>query len=329
MRHILMLLISFALLYLVACGSEESAVYDGAETAAAPASDSYNYADHNEASAADYETDATRSAELPAEFTTVANPISAAQQRKIIFNARVQLVVDEFEGVPKAVRELTKQHGGFIASSNIQGSEGEPRRGDWTLRIPSQHFDTFLDGSKALGQVRSLNQDSQEVTAEFVDLEARARNLRVEEERLHKHLNESTRSLKDILAIEREIARVRGQVERIDGRLNVLKDLTSLSTVTLSIEEIKDFVPEATEEPGYTTQVARTWDDSTGAVGGFFTNLSLGVVGFVPWLAVVLPVGLIAWLVLRGLRRHHRRPVPAPAKPYEAVRSLKQRSSFT
>lgn len=311
MRHALMLLISFALLYLVACGSEESATYDMADTAAAPASESYDYAAHNEASVADYETDATRSAALPVEITAVANPTSAAQQRKIIFNARVQLVVDEFEGVPKAVRDLAKKHGGFIASSNIHGSEGEPRRGDWTLRIPSQHFDTFLDGSKALGQVRSLNQDSQEVTAEFVDLEARARNLRAEEQRLHKHLDQSTRSLKDILEVEREIARVRGEVERIEGRLNVLKDLTALSTVTLSIEEIKDFVPEPTEEPGYTTQIARTWDDSTGAVGGFFTNLSLGIVGFVPWLTVVLPVGLIAWLMLRVLRRQPHRPATA------------------
>ena len=318
MRHILMLLISFALLYLVACGSEESEVYDMTEEAMAPASQSYDYAADKEAAVANYASDGTHSSVTPAEITAVANQTSAVQQRKIIFNARVQLVVDEFEGVPKAVRELAKRHGGFIASSNIHGSEGEPRRGDWTLRIPSQHFDTFLDGSKALGQVRSLNQDGQEVTAEFVDLDARARNLRAEEQRLHKHLDQSTRSLKDILAIEREIARVRGQIERIDGRLNVLNDLTALSTVTLSIEEIKDFVPEPTEEPGYTTQIARTWDDSTGAVGGFFTNLSLGVVGFVPWLTVVLPIGLIAWLVMRGLRRHHRRAVPAVARQYEA-----------
>ena len=318
MRHALMLLISFALLYLVACGSEESAIYDmAAEESMAPASQSYDYAAHNEAAVADYELDTARSTATSVDITTTANPISAAEQRKIIFNATVQLVVDEFEGVPKSVRNLANQHGGFIASSNIHGSEGEPRRGDWTLRIPSQNFDTFLDGSKALGQVRSLNQDSQEVTAEFVDLEARARNLRAEEQRLHKHLDQSTRSLKDILEVEREIARVRGQIERIEGRLNVLKDLTALSTVTLSIEEIKDFTPEPTEEPGYTTQVARTWDDSTGAVGGFFTNLSLGLVGFVPWLAVVLPIGLIAWLVMRGLRRHHHRAAPAAAKQYE------------
>lgn len=313
MRHALMLSISLLLLALVACGSEESASDNATYEAMAPASPAYAYAETEDS----YTVVPSASlSDSPAHLEPTTELTSAAQQRKIIFNARVQLVVDEFEGVPKAVRDLAKQHGGFIASSNIHGSEGEPRRGDWTLRIPSQHFDTFLDGSKALGQVRSLNQDSQEVTAEFIDLEARARNLRAEEQRLHKHLDQSTRSLKDILEVEREIARVRGEVERIEGRLNVLKDLTALSTVTLSIEEIKDFVPEPTEEPGYTTQIARTWDDSTGAVGGFFTNLSLGVVGFVPWLTVVLPVGLIAWLVLRGLRRHHHRP--AAAKPYEA-----------
>lgn len=304
MRYALTLILSLVLIGLVACGSEESAQYDDyAAEASAPADEAYVYAQNEkDFDGETFETVSARREGQPAALGTA--PPNAAQQRKIIFNARVQLVVDEFEGVGQRVRDLAKRHGGFIANSSIQGSEGEPRRGDWTLRIPSEHYDTFLEGSKALGQVRSLSSDSQEVTAEFVDLQARARNLKAEETRLHKHLDQSTKSLKDILEVEREIARVRGEVERIEGRLNVLKDLTSLSTVTINIEEIKDYIPEPTEEPGFAIQVARTWGDSISGVGGFFTNLSLRVVGFIPWLTVVLPIGIVAWLIVRGMRRH-------------------------
>ena len=308
MRYALPLIVCTLFLYLTACGSEESASYSMADMAIETvAESSYDYTEA-EAYAV---VPSSRHETSAADRGPIAELPTAAQQRKIIFTADIQLVVDEFEGVNKAVTDLAKKHGGFIASSNIYGSEGEPRRGDWTLRIPSQHFDIFVDGSKALGQVRCHSQDSQEVTAEYVDLEARSRNLKAEEQRLHKHLDESTRSLKDILEVEREIARVRGEIERIQGRLNVLKDLTSLSTVSLSIEEIKDYIPEPTEEPSYATQLARTWDNSTGAVGGFFTNLSLGIVGFVPWLVVLLPLTLMGWLGWKRLRRHlpYRRPI--------------------
>lgn len=308
MRHALLLILSFTLLTLVACGSEESASYDMASSSMA-SEVSYDYAVADTASVADDEVAVSHTSAAGANGAPLSFQTTAAQQRKIIYTTRVQLVVDEFEGVPKAVRDLANKHGGFVASSNIQGSEGEPRRGEWILRIPSTQYDTFVEGSKTLGQVRSLSSDSQEVTAEFVDLQARARNLKAEETRLHKHLDESTKSLKDILEVEREIARVRGEVERIEGRLNVLKDLTSLSTVTLSIEEIKDYIPEPTEEPGFTTQVARTWDHSIGGVGSFFTNLSLGIVSFIPWLAVILPIAIVGWLVLRKVRKHVALPI--------------------
>ena len=231
------------------------------------------------------------------------DPDTPPDARKIIYNAHVDLVVDEFNGVAGKVQALAKKHGGFIARSSIQGSEGEPRRGEWTLRIPAGKYDAFLTGTESLGQLRSKTSDSQEVTAEYVDLEARLRNSRAEEARLHEHLNESTKSLKDILAVEKEIARVRGEIERAEGRLNVLKDLTALSTVTVSVQEIKDYVPEPTEEPGFGTKVARTWDSSVDGLGGFFTRLSLGVVALVPWLVVIAPLGLVAYLLIRKARR--------------------------
>lgn len=315
MRLTLSLLLTFCVLWIAACGENE-ATY---ETVEADTTASYSQ---------DYEADVVptmRLSEAPAsEFHSVTrnanNPIAelptAASQRKIIYTGRASLVVDDFEGVPAKVTALAKKHGGFVASSSIRGSDGEPRRGDWTLRIPSTNYDEFIAGSEKLGQVRELTSDSKEVTAEFVDLQARSSNLRAEEKRLHRHLEESTKSLKDILEVEREIARVRGEAERIEGRLNVLKDLTALSTITLTIEEIKNYVPEPTQEPGYTTQVARVWDSSLGAVGGFFTRLSLGVVGLVPWLLVILPTGVVVMFVGKRVRKYLKTAAnPAAEQP--------------
>lgn len=323
MRLSLSVLLAACVLWITACGESDKAA-SVAMMAGTPesAADDYYYEAGSDgvaynATASRAEAGYQKVAVIPTNGPIAELP-TAAQQRKIIYTGRVNLVVDDFEGVPASVSALAKKHGGFVASSSVRGSDGEPRRGDWTLRIPSANYDAFIEGSQTLGQVRELTSDSQEVTAEFVDLEARSRNLRAEEQRLHKHLEESTRSLKDILEVEREIARVRGEAERIEGRLNVLRDLTSLSTVTLTIEEIRDYVPAPTQEPGFGTQVARTWGASIDGVGGFFTRISLGVVGFVPWLVVVLPALVVAYVVLRGVRKHlWRQPRPSTT-PVEA-----------
>lgn len=236
----------------------------------------------------------------------IADTTDATEGRKIIYNAYINLVVDQFDGLPGKVQALAKTHGGFVASSNLYGNDGQPRRGEWTLRIPSKAYDKFLAGAQTIGQVRSLNSDSREVTAEYVDLQARLSNLDAQEKRLHDHLNQNTKSLKDILAVEKEIARVRGESERLQGRLNVLKDLTALSTVSLTVDEIKAYTAEATEDPGYATQAARVWGDSVAGVGGFFKGLSLWLVGATPWLVIILPAAAISLMIARRATRRVR-----------------------
>ena len=88
-----------------------------------------------------------------------------------------------------------------------------------------------------LAELQNRNEDSQEVTAEFYDVQVRIRNKQREEERLLEHLADSTGDLEDILTVEKEIARVRTEVEQLQGRLRVLQDQTSLSTVTLRIHD--------------------------------------------------------------------------------------------
>lgn len=308
MRNLLTLTLTAWLLCLTACGEAEDMYYGAVadekmdqadyDTAAIEVSESSEGLDYD--GGASDKVSTTRTSASP---TGEIDLPDATANRKIIYNARVDLVVDDFERVPDDVAKLAKKYNGFIARSSIQGSDGEPRVGTWTLRIPSSQYDAFLIGAQTLGQLRSKTSDSREVTAEFVDLEARLRNSRAEEKRLHEHLNESTKSLKDILAIEREIARVRGEIERAEGRLNVLKDLTALSTVTLTIEEIKNYEPAPTEEPGFTTQVARTWDGSTDGLGGFLKGAALFFVSLTPWLVIIVPIGVVVLLVLRRLKR--------------------------
>ena len=315
MRTLPLFVLAALLLGLIACGQSEDAQMDvyATEDGYAPADEAKGVESvpDTEAALQTYDViDKSTRAEKPESDTS-----RAIDQRKIIYNADIDLVVDDFKDVPGSVQVLANKHGGFIANSSIRGSEGEPRTGTWTLRIPSANYDAFVAGSKSIGQVRQITTGTREVTAEYTDLEARLRNLRNEEDRLNKHLQDSTGKLDDILKVEREISRVRGEIERNEGRLNVLKDLTSLSTVTLTVQEIKDYVPEPTEEPGYGTKVARTWNDSLGSFGSFMTGLSLAVVALVPWLIIILPLAAVLWVLARLLIRRTRRALTHQPQP--------------
>jgi len=232
-------------------------------------------------------------------------PSQSGLERKIVYTARVDLVVEQFDPIPEQVETLVKQFDGFVASSSLTGSPGSSRSGQWTLRIPVARYEGFLAAARELGEMQQLNVDSQDVTEEYYDVEARIRNKKRTEERLLDLLEKATGKLDDILQVERELSRVREEIERVEGRLRVLKDLTSLTTVTLSVREIKHYVPEGAA--GYTTRVRRGFNASIDALVATAQALSIAIVVLSPWLAVVLVFGLLLVVAWRLVRRRRKR----------------------
>lgn len=232
-------------------------------------------------------------------------PDAAALQRKIIYTADVELVVEDFDPIPNRVEQLAKQFGGFVANSNVSGSPGYPRDGRWKLRIPVDRYEEFVAAVRELGEVHQVSVDSQDVTEEFYDVEARIRNKKKQEERLLSLLDTAAGELKDVLDIERELARVREEIERVEGRLRVLKDLTSLTTVNLRVREVKGYVPE--ESATYATRMRRAFQASVSALSATAQAVSIALVALLPWLAVLLALAIILGLVWRVAWKRHMR----------------------
>ncbi len=233
---------------------------------------------------------------------TAASPQAAlAIERRIVYTAHADVVVEDIDQVPAQVDVLVQKHGGYIARSNVFGRPGTPRSGEWSLRVPVAAYEDFLTAVRELGEIRSIRTDSNDVTAEYYDVEARIRIKKEEETRLLKHLEESTGKLVDILAVEKELSRVRGEVEQMEGRMRVLKDLTTLTTVNLKVEEIKQYVPEG--EASYLTRVQRSFSSSITAFVDFAQTASIVAIASLPWLGVLLVVVLVVRFVLRRSSR--------------------------
>ncbi len=222
--------------------------------------------------------------------------------RKIIFNARIDLVVENFDDAPATLAALVKKCDGYVADSNLSGSTGANRSGTWKVRVPVARFDEFISAAKGIGELVSASTQSQDVSDEFYDVDARIRNKTKEEERLLKLLEDRPGKLEDVISIERELSRVRDEVERMQGRLRVLTDLSSLTTVDISIREIQDYQPP--QSPTFATRIGRAFSGSTTMLNSAFEGTVITVVALAPWIAVG---GIALGIVYGGVRTSRRR----------------------
>ncbi len=244
----------------------------------------------------------------PAETKASSNgaEVPPEARRKIIYNAQVTLIVKSLTGFNAKLDTLVKSSGGYISATDQSSQTEAQRNGSWTIRVPVERFNHFLAAVSELGELQRSHLDSQDVTMEYYDLEARIKNKQEEEKRLLKHLADSTGKLDDILSVERELTRVRGEVEQMQGRIRFLGNQAALSTVTLTVSEIQNYIPPT--QPTFAGQIARTFHESLSSLIAVGKALILFAVALAPWLPVLLVLGLILFWAVRKANRQ-RPPV--------------------
>ncbi|MBS0202489.1 MAG: DUF4349 domain-containing protein [Planctomycetes bacterium] len=237
-----------------------------------------------------------------------ANPNPAdgpatAVERKIIYTSQIDVVVDDLDAAQKRLQELVTQvqaAGGYLGRQEISGSKGYQRQSSWTVRVPLAKFDGFVAAVESLGELQRHTREAQDVTDAYADLEARLRNKQASEKRLLSHLDK-TGELKDTLEVERELSRVRGEVEQLQGQLNLMKNKTDLATVLITLHERVSYQPPTA--PRFSTEISRAFDASIRQLVQFGQALVLLLVILSPWLLV----GAIAFFPIRLLLKSRSR----------------------
>ena len=223
-----------------------------------------------------------------------SQPDSVFGSPKVIKNGQIELEVERgsFDDSIDDVIALATRLGGIVGSTAIDDA-GE-RRGTVVVRVPSDRFEEALRELRDVGRIQSQYVDTQDVTNEFVDLEARIRNSRAAERVLIGLMNEAA-TVGDTIRVQNQLERVQENIERMRGRLRVLEDQTSFST--LSIEVVEAGAPdERTAAP-----IVQAWRD---AIDGF-----IGVIAAVIAASgVVLPVAIMALVAALLARRLWPRP---------------------
>jgi hypothetical protein len=204
-------------------------------------------------------------------------------------DVHVKVEHDGFQDSFQSVVDLAQRKGGFILSSDTSGDDA--RSGSITLRVPADVFESTLNEVTALGRVEDERISAEDVSQEFIDLEARLRNLSAQEAVMLR-LMDRANTITGTIRVQNELTGVQLEIERLRGRLRFLEDQTAFSTITVRLSEAGVVAPA---EPG---TLARSWEVARETTSTIVSGILIGGAALAP-IAMLL---LLAFLVFRLIK---------------------------
>jgi hypothetical protein len=257
----------------------------------------------------------------------------ASTDRMVVLKSSMQVRVEDLATAIASVRTLTQTVGGSVSqltvSSNSESPATDsaasasstarfqgPASASLTLRIPAKSLANVEAQIGKMGRLISQSADESDVTQQHIDMSARLTNLRAEEARLRALLDRAGK-ITELLSVERELSRVRGDIESMQAQLTYLEGQAAMATLTLSLEQPGPVVRPSGGGWGIVDAVTTGVQAAVILINGLIT----GIIAFSPFIAIGL---LVWWLIRRSIRRRRAlraqepAPVAAPSDP-EAV----------
>ncbi len=228
-----------------------------------------------------------------------AGQTAAEVDQKIIKNGYLNLSVVKVSETATKISDMAARRKGFVQSSSITERGDGTYSGDISIRVPAAEFEASMNEIKSYAAlVKNETSTGQDVTEQYTDLEAQLRNARAQEE-VYLEILKQARTVDDTLKVQQQLGMIRGQIESLQGRLKYLENVTSYSTISVSLAEepsvrapTKEFRPFTIVKEAFQTLVT------------VFQSLIAGLIWVViVWGGVLLPVALIAWLIWRAWKR--------------------------
>jgi hypothetical protein len=284
-------------------------------TSATESSGGYGYDDAEKYSAVDQRASVAMEelALEPSEAPMASDGAETASvDTMVIRNANMEVRVEDVEPAIEDVRTATKRNGGEITSLSVHaGSDGvrplqesidagyslSPAAAYITIRVPAENLEQLEQDVAKTGTVLSQSASADDVTEEYIDLSARLKNLKAEEARLRTFFDEAD-DVKDLLAVQSELARVRGEIEAMQSQIDYLDRQVAKATLTVTLTEPGPIVRPGEADWGFTDAITRGIQAAAALINWF-------IVAAIALLPLAL-VAVLIWLVVRALTKRRR-----------------------
>ena len=252
-----------------------------------------------------------------------AESAPAQKPDKIIYSANVQVETTDFDQSLARLNEMVEEYGGWVESSSLNGSNYvdqsrgavSRRSANYTLRIPSDRFQELMGSLSDLGNVPYSHIYTENVTAQYYDVQARLTAYSAQEQRLLEMM-ELAESVEDIILLEDRLTEVRYSIESLQTSLLNWDRQVSFSSVYLDLMEVQVYSPEPQVQPSYGQRLATALKSGLRNFGDFFKELLIWLAGALPTLLLLGAIAAVIIVVTRkrkAARKARRTAAAAPA----------------
>ena len=246
----------------------------------------------------------------------------AEDPEKIIYSGDATVETTEFDKSIQALEVMIAREGGFIESSSVNGSNyydtsrgyTSRRSASYTLRIPSAKFASLMGSLSDLGNVPYSHIYTENVTAQYYDVQARLTAYSAQEQRLLEMM-ELAESVEDIILLEDRLTEVRYSIESLQTSLNNWDRQVSFSSVYLDLMEVQVYSPEPQVQPSYGQRLATALKRGLRDFGDFFKELLIVLAGALPTLLLLGAVAALIVVIVRKRKAARKARKAAAAAP--------------
>lgn len=240
---------------------------------------------------------------ISVEDEAVSTDADIPSDKKIIKNGNLSLKVESTEDAADKVSQISKSQGGEVFSTNFSERIKGQKRGSVTIKVPVDKFEETVESLKKIAtQVISEFTTGQDVTEQYADLQAQLKNKKAEEQSFVKILDRAGK-IDDVLAVTKQISRVRGEIERLEGRIKYMDSQADMSTITVSISEDVEIAPVSTSWRPWQV-VKKSFSEliknSQDFINGLIRFIIVGIPSLIPFL-------LFLWIVYWGGKKIYKK----------------------
>lgn len=297
---------------LAGCGSGNSIAAMATESAAGYSGDDYYAAD----TAAGF---GGRSSDSNAAELLDDSQLST--ERKIIYTSYLTVETRTFDESHSLLQQKASELGGYLESSSLYGSaDNGSRSASETYRIPADNYQDFLNAAGDIGSMTYRSEQTEDITGQYVDVQARLDSLKTQRDRLEE-LRDKAETLEDLLTIESSLSDVQYQLESYTAQLNLYDDQVDYCTVTISLEEVDAYTPNNT----FTSRLESAFGNSWSRFVEFLQNAVISLIYLLPYLILLAVLAILLFVICRHLpkrparKQMNRGKAPSGAASYEPL----------
>ena len=254
-------------------------------------------------------------------------------ERMLIRNVSVQCETLNFPELTNSIEAQVAALGGYIESKSFYGTgnAGDLRTASYTIRVTSEALDQLVSTIGNTALITGSNESTEDVTLSYTDMQARVESLRIEQDTLNELLAQAD-SLETILILQDELTSIRYQIESYESQMRVLENLSSYSTLNLTISEvIEETVVEEARVKTYSEKISEAWHDGLDEAKEWFQDLGLYLAENAIGIGVKIILLVVAVVVVRIVIKKRKKKaaskkavsVPAPAHAPAQITEVK------